>query len=412
MTINYYEKLFIYLYITSINLHLLRNIIPLYEIIILIILFLCVICFLPKFKFNSQDKILWLWVLIIFGIIYIILITFFQKNIWNQYIPLDQILVGTSRIILMPLTMLILFPAVYDDKLINGIINIFIIVSLLSVLSLIYQYYMGSISWFADPGSQRGNNIRYASLHGSKTVSSTSLSIAILCTYFTQKNLIIKIVSISLLFVGLILILQKSSIVNVVLILLLIFLFSKHKFLNLFYIIIGSLISYYLFNILKEINSEMIVISHLDSILNFSLDTGKYDSLNQENFAFRFYGGAINMMNEYGWSIPFSGIGLMGAGASMGVDGGQAHNTFWDLIFMGSIIFLMFFVISLFIIFHRNLLIGGKFSKLFITSNILFITNCMQGSILFFQPVTSIIFWLSMAYSSKLFISRIETLKT
>jgi len=364
-----------------------------------------------EFNFDSEDMIIWLWLFIILGIIYIILITFFQKNIYDQYIPIDQIIRGTSRIILMPMIMLILFPAVQDSKIVNGIIIIFISISLASVFSLIYQYYAGPISWFADPGSTRGINIRYASLHGSLTVSSTSLSIAILCSYFIQKNSVIRFLTISILIIGLILSLQKSSIINVVLIFLLIFLFSENKIRTLFFIALGSLITIYLFNLLKEMNSEMFIVSHLNSILYYTLDPASADSIDTNNLSFRLYGGAINIMNEYGWSSPLTGIGLLGAGASMGIDGGQAHNTFWDITFMGSFFFLMFFIISIIIIFKRNFFVDNKLFKFFISLNILFVINCFQGAILFFQPVTSIIFWLSMACSTQVFISRKKLLK-
>jgi len=411
MTHNIYRKFFVYIFVISINLHLLRNLIPFYEIIILVLLFATVIFYMYEFNFDSEDMIIWLWLFIILGIIYIILITFFQKNIYDQYIPIDQIIRGTSRIILMPMIMLILFPAVQDSKIVNGIIIIFISISLASVFSLIYQYYAGPISWFADPGSTRGINIRYASLHGSLTVSSTSLSIAILCSYFIQKNSVIRFLTISILIIGLILSLQKSSIINVVLIFLLIFLFSENKIRTLFFIALGSLITIYLFNLLKEMNSEMFIVSHLNSILYYTLDPASADSIDTNNLSFRLYGGAINIMNEYGWSSPLTGIGLLGAGASMGIDGGQAHNTFWDITFMGSFFFLMFFIISIIIIFKRNFSVDNKLSKLFIASNILFVINCFQGAILFFQPVTSIIFWLSMACSTQVFISRKKLLK-
>ena len=45
------------------------------------------------------------------------------------------------------------------------------------------------------------------------------------------------------------------------------------------------------------------------------------------------------MIAEYGWQMSLYGK-VVGAGA-MGVPGGQSHNTFWDLVFMGGFIYFL-----------------------------------------------------------------------
>ena len=155
------------------------------------------------------------------------------------------------------------------------------------------------------------------------------------------------------------------------------------------------------------LNDELIIISHINDIVNHTISMNLLQSNDgADSFSFRLYGGAMNMMNEYGWQMVLYGKGFVGAGATMGIEGGQAHNTFWDLVFMGGIIYLLSFLILITIIMLRLYKIKSKYSKLLLIANIIFIINGLQGSILFFQPVTSFIFWVSLVYVSRQFQKR------
>ena len=69
----------------------------------------------------------------------------------------------------------------------------------------------------------------------------------------------------------------------------------------------------------------------------------------------------------------------------MGVPGGQSHNTFWDLVFMGGFIYFLLFIIILISILIILVKSQNKYAKIFVISNIILIINCLQGSILFFN---------------------------
>ncbi len=407
---NSYLNFIFYIFVALLNLHLLRNIIPGYETILISFLLLSMLISFNRLDFDSYDIIYWLFITILFMSLYVVLITLLNKDFNNEAISLGKTLNAAARLFLMPLTALLFFIYIKKDIQLFHILNIFVIISIFAALSYVYQYYFGAIDWFAEGSGQsrgRGFNVRFASLHGSITVSAVTLSLAFIATVYLYKSYLLRFIILSILAMGLIMSLQKASIFNVVLIFGLIIFFSKNRILLLMIYSIAFLILYYAFLYLYNLNDELIIISHINDIVNHTISMNLLQSNDgADSFSFRLYGGAMNMMNEYGWQMVIYGKGFVGAGATMGIEGGQAHNTFWDLVFMGGIIYLLSFLILITIIMLRLYKIKSKYSKLLLIANIIFIINGLQGSILFFQPVTSFIFWVSLVYVSRQFQKR------
>ena len=401
--INFYYLALFYFFTTLLNLHLLRNLVPGFEIILILILLLALFISINHLKFNMNNHIHWIFISIFFVSLYVVIFSTIQKDFSGELLSLSQIINASARLLIMPLSAILFFIYVKDEKVLFNVINIFIIISILASLSYIYQYYFGVIEWFASGSGEktRGLNYRYASLHGSITVSAVTLSIAFIAASFLYKNLLIKMIFLSIILIGLIMSLQKASLFNVGLILFLIFIFSENKIKRIFFYLFISIILYFIFQTLYEYDSDLIIISHLYDLIFHTVEMELLeDTRDVDSFTYRLYGGALNMISEYGWQMILYGKGFVGSGAAMGVPGGQAHNTFWDLVFMGGFIyFLLFFIllITTLIIFFKS---QDKYAKIFAISNTLLIVNCLQGSILFFQPVTSFIFWLSIIYAS------------
>ena len=401
--INIYYLAIFYLFAALLNLHLLRNLVPGFEYILIIILIFVLLISINHLELNVNNHIHWIFISILFVSFYIIILSLFQKDFNGELLSLSDVINSSARLLIMPLSAIVFFIYVKDEKVLFNLINIFIIVSVLASLSYVYQYYFGAIEWFATGSGEekRGLNVRYSSLHGSITVSAITLSLAFIATSFLYKNLFIKFIFLFLISGGLIMSLQKASLFNVGLILILIFIFSESKIKLLFFYLFISIILYFIFLVLYEYNNELIFVSHIYDLIYHTAEMELLEGNREtDSFTYRLYGGALNMMSEYGWQMVLFGKGFVGAGAAMGVPGGQAHNTFWDLIFMGGFLYFLVFVfilISTLLIFINS---QNKYKKIFLISNIILIVNCLQGSILFFQPVTSFIFWLSIIFAS------------
>ena len=401
--INFYYLSLFYFFSVLINLHLLRNLIPGFEIILIIFLLLALFISINHLEFNMNNYIHWIFVLIFLSSLYVIIFSLFQRDFNGEFLSLSQIINASARLLIMPLTAILFFIYVKDEKILYNLFNIYVIISVCASLSYVYQYYFGAIEWFASGSGEtkRGLNYRFSSLHGSITVSAISLSLALIATSYLYKSIFFKAMILLVSSFGLIMSLQKASLFNVILILFLIFLFSESKIKHFFLYLFVFTLLYFVFQTLYGYDDELIIVSHLHDLFFHTVEMNLLEETNDvDSFSFRLYGGALNMISEYGLQMILYGKGFVGAGATMGIPGGQAHNSFWDLLFMGGFIYFFLFVVLLISVMRIFLNPQNKYEKIFAISNIILIVNCLQGSILFFQPVTSFIFWLSIIYSS------------
>jgi hypothetical protein len=85
--------------------------------------------------------------------------------------------------------------------------------------------------------------------------------------------------------------------------------------------------------------------------LNDSLARDDYsvgDSLVQRLWQF-----PLIMLDKYGFTGLLFGIGLQGGGGTFGIDAQQSHNSFFDLLFMGGVPYLVLFVLLMGEVFHQ-----------------------------------------------------------
>ncbi len=389
-----------FLLIIFVNLHLLRNLSFIFEPLLLILLMTSFFLSVKNIRIDMRDHASWLFIFILLFTIYVISLTFFKdENMYGNTIDVITIMKGSSRILIMPLVALCMLGVLRNYDHFQTAIKIFIYISILAALSFIYQYYFGEISWFAGKG---GNRIveRFSSLHGSLTVSGTTLAIALICVWFIKFNNLLKLMMILILIIGLAMTLQKVSLVNLPVLIFLIILFSRKKVRTLMLLLLLSFFCSAIFYSIYLINSDFFIIQYINAVFGWTLTSS--DAISGDSIQFRLYGGALNMFGHYGYFDPLIGMGLQGAGSSMGIAGGQSHNTFWDIYFMGGPIYLFLFILFTLLILYKllkNQWKNDSLTQLFLASNVLLIINCLVGAILFFHPVTSFIFWLSFAYS-------------
>ena len=109
--------------------------------------------------------------------------------------------------------------------------------------------------------------------------------------------------------------LQKASLFNAGLIFILIFIFSENKTKLFFVYAFSSIILYFIFQILYEYDSDLIIVSHLYDLIFHTVEMELLEgSRETDSFTYRLYGGALNMIAEYGWQMSLYGKGFVGAG--------------------------------------------------------------------------------------------------
>ena len=190
--INIYYLTLFYLFSALLNLHLLRNLIPGFEFILISVLLITLFISINHLELNINNHIHWIFLSIFFASIYVVILSLFQKDFNGELLSLSQIINSSARLLIMPLSAIVFFIYVKDEKVLFNVINIFVIISVIVSLSYIYQYYFGAIDWFWVSGAgekKRGLNFRYASLHGSITVTAVTLSIAFIAPFIPlQEN--------------------------------------------------------------------------------------------------------------------------------------------------------------------------------------------------------------------------------
>jgi len=205
-------------------------------------------------------------------------------------------------------------------------------------LSLIVQVGIGPISWFAE-SSERGGLVRYASILGSLTILGTFAGIAMSAAYFIKGNTYVRGATILLISIGCILSLQKAAILNMLLFMLLIAAREiKSKRYMMICMAVGVAVVLILFlNIYFSdyLDLGINTFFHTDS----SVQVDDVDPI--EGFVQRLWDLPSRLFEAYGWQGLLMGVGLVGGSGSLGFpDYPMAHNFVFDMLFIGGLPYL------------------------------------------------------------------------
>ena len=269
----------------------------------------------------------------------------------------------------------------------------------LAAFSLIWQYIFGPISWFAEP-SERAGGVRFSSLVGSLTAYGSAVGIAFVGSFLYFKG-IKKVFFIILIFIGAVLSLQKSSILNIGIS----FVFLWYLgFIKKRYILLSlSLISVFFIAIMMIAPNEGMLGSayHLIAGIVYSDSEISNDVTIAQSIIDRLTELPLEALNFHA-STLVTGAGYFGGAGVFGYnDVPMAHNGIIEIICIFGYIFgfLINLIMLGYFIFCFKYLIelrtkSSKEIKFLCFSYILwFANNSMTGGGLF-QPVMASIFWM------------------
>lgn len=328
-------------------------------------------------------------------------------------------IVGIPRILLMPLLSYIFFNFLESDKDYKKILLVILLCFSFGALSMLYQFIFEPIAWFAQ-SSTRSILIRYSSILGSLTVFGTITGyflILIFSPINLVRNYLMRILFLSILLIGVAISLQKTAFFTTVIALMILFLYNlrfnfmkiklSHMFLGVFLIfsapvliIINPEIQKYISTLLM-ISTGIDLSSYSSSVIAIN-DVGS-STISWTEISRRLYIFFLFIYEAYGNYIWIFGIGLKGGAGVMGMEGISSHNGFLDLLVMGGPLYLLSFIylfIKIQIYFYKSM--GkDKLSGTFFLLNLLFFIVAIPAAGALFQPSISIIFWTSISYYFK-----------
>ena len=341
--------------------------------------------FLP-FDFLTLN----IWIFFVLTI-YIFGMTFF-------YGDLNEFLKAFPRAIIMPLSLIFFYNFLELNKF-EKILKIYLFICFIGSLSLGYQIFIEPLDFIVKGGGLREGMPRYATTLGSLTVYGGVVGILLILSSLLKLHWITKILYIVSFTLGGFFCVSKSGIMNL-------FIFSffyiflikiKHKYIQLILILI---LCYILFYNIDEIQNYVNA-SYNSLALNDQKPTGL-----ENQFIFRFFG--FQSLEQHSFWENILGFGLIGGQGAFGLPysiSGTTHNQFFDAIQIGG--FLLFFnILSIFIclicdLFNKMKKDDDHLSTIFFYCNIIAIINMFFFNGFMYQPITSFVIWLSIAYLIK-----------
>ncbi|MGP4038810.1 hypothetical protein ACTWP4_02710 [Gracilibacillus sp. D59] len=393
--LNQIEKI-LYLIIIVLLFHVTRNINMIFYVGLLFSLYIYLFIVFFLYKKNTLDLELRFYtreLIFLFSLLLIPIISFIN-------LPFNEFLVGFPRFfVLMPF---LLFLIIYKQLSVTFVKMAFRTVCIfmgLSSLSILYQIVFGPLMFLADSTVRSGLE-RYASLAGSLTAMGTIGSLAILILLFSKNWLFNRFIKYSLIIIislGMLLSLQKASVINLIIcaIIYILLNFSVQQFIrsitSIIFIIIISLIVY-------NFTDTFYLEEYIDTIVNYTLnqdsDRTSEDLMNRltDKPARVFEFHSIGLMDI------ILGIGFASLAGVMGLNQyPMAHNAYVDLLLSGGIIhFISYLFLNLYVVYKALITVSNTvqniiIKKIYISIVLLTLINMIIGSGKFYQPVQGVI---------------------
>lgn len=294
----------------------------------------------------------------------------------------------------------------YDRLFINKTLKLFVLFSILAGGSIIFQLIFGPIPFFAEY-SMRAGLIRYSSFAGSLTVMGTLGGIVLPFLMFTGDALYSnkkRNIMILLLLVGMMVSLQKSAIINIVIVFMIYFMF--YKGVTLLKKLIAIVTILILFIITASILSDTIIFEYVSGLYNYTFTSTSFGV--EQDLLKRLWElpSKVILLNKITGFDYLFGIGFPALAGTMGnTQYPMAHNNFFDLLFSGGVFHLLTY---LWLLFRIPLSVLKKFlnnknisylDRSYVASTIVILSNMFVGAATFYQPVLSvIIFFIIFSY--------------
>lgn len=398
-----YSTLFTLLFF-SINLHNFQRLSILYLLVPFTLYFL--LCFsidLANLRINKKNTIYFFYLFFIFYSIFL--------AIYSIPIAGSKTLIGAARYFFTPLIALFAINTINSEFVVDKLIRYYIFIIFISAMTIPLQFIIGPISWFAEAAT-RGGAYRFSTLLGNLTAIGIAGGVGLTLALLHQhKNNIFRYFLIGGIVIGMSMSMQRAGIMNVILSFIIYFFLSPGNWIKkMRLLILIILLAMTIYVIASNIEFTRIYLSFF--LNSLGIDSGIQTRVDYspfyEQIIYRLVGNTISHINYYGPLWLIIGYGFSGLGGVLGMSGLYAHNDFLNMLTIGGVVYLLFFIVFIILLFTKNVyylrLTDSEISKNNLRSLlgalIIFIINLPMGSGNFLHPNHSIIFWLSVGLFS------------
>jgi hypothetical protein len=396
---NKIKSFFVIFYLTILFFQVLRNLSPIYFVVVIATVALVLIItamISPTLKRNGNSFNIYL----IF-ICYTVWVCLWSVA-YNPDVDLPNTIGRLFFITSLPIFLIFYYA---DEDFTKLALRVYVYIYLIAAWSYFYQIQFGPIEWFSDEPMERGSVFRFSTTLGSGNIYGIGLGCALLFTSFLNFNKIIKILIFGSLLIGSIMSMQKAAILNIIIwIFLYIFVFNRKnakKILFLLTVVVFMIIIYaYVFD-------DEFFSAYLQEFLFNSIGLNLFDNpnlvkstvLDVDNIIERFIGVNIPIIlsSHNPVTLFLIGIGSTGVGGGMGMpEYPQSHSTYWDLLFMGGIVYLLIYIILIISILKKLIEINTGISRLIFWSIIIYSFNAFAATAAIFHPILSFPVWIGL----------------
>lgn len=317
-----------------------------------------------------------------------------------------QTLLGAARLAFV-------FPFAYlaryyvrDDREVQFFLKLFAVIIALGALSLPLQRVTGPVSWFAEASSRAGFD-RFSSIFGNLTAMGNVGGLALVALFFVDVKSAARVLLVVCLLSGMLLTLQKAAILNIILAI------------GIYAILRGRSTAERLKFGLRVLTATVALVglaiavigpaalAGIQVVFRLGSSAASIDDVSvKASLLERLVELPMVLYNLYGPMSVLTGVGLKGGGGVMGMpESPMSHNNFFDLLFLGGVLYLLSFLALLWYTGRAALRARAAaraagntvaFRNLQIMTGIfvLFVINLPVASGTIFQPNISSIFWL------------------
>ena len=359
----------------------------------------------------NQTPVLNVYLIFICYSIFVVIWTLTFYSVEGNYIKFNffQYFNASARLLLMPLLVVSIYSLIIKKDNFFKLQIFFVIACCIGSLSMMLQQFVGGINMLGHYGAPRFMGLHtYPSTLGNITIYGSVVGLAILITLMNDKiKFFFKSIIFSILFLGVFLTMQKSALVNLVIVLIFISIFNFKNTLK----ILG--LSIILMSIVFIIFPEIItnIFSLITNTFGIKISGVTKAGIYLPIFDL-FMDRQFEWFNEPKSFIEFLfGWGLPGGSDALGYTFitqpgffaiGTTHNQYLDLFQIGGIfLILIFFAFLIFVnleLLSRWIINKDEMSKVFFLCNIIFAINCTVANGILFHPIASFIFWISVCY--------------
>ncbi len=375
-------------------LHMLRNLSEVYSVIPPIVALIFAFLFLFELKpYNFQG----LTVLILFFFSYLLPIIY--SFFWY---PDENYITSIGRYFFLVPFLFFSIVAIDTPRLLVVSMKTYSFFVIAGAFSIFYQVEFGAVNWFAE-ASEREGLVRFSSLLGNLTAYGTFAAFSLPVIFHLYKGRAVRFVSLALVVLAMLMTLQKAAVVNLGVFIVLIFLFGSRSFKlkalfgGAFIIPAALVISYY--------SGSDYLVATIDNVLRLQDGSGNSDVSIYQSILDRLWFLPSVLYELHGLLGMLLGVGLVGGSGALGFpDYPMAHNGFFDLLFVGGVVNLVFFLLLFILVLTRihrllgisesgdNSLNSDLLSSCYYIF-ILFFVNFAFSGLLYLHPYGGVVFY-------------------